>query len=57
MAAISKGNMEDMLFTSGASEATVPRYVRRILLGQRPWLEWLFPLWFVKFVLRIVFRW
>lgn len=57
IAEISKENMEDMLFTSGANPSTVTRFARRILIGHIPWLEWLVPLWFVKLALRLFFRW
>ena len=57
MAEVTKGNMEDMLFTSGANPETVPRFVRRALVGQIPWLEWFVPLWLVKLALRLFFRW
>lgn len=36
IAEISKENMEDMLFTSGANPSTVTRFVRRILIGHIP---------------------
>ena len=57
IAAVTKGNMEDTLFTEGASERTMPTFVRRMLVGEMPWLEYLIPLWFVKLVLRIWFKW
>jgi len=57
IAEVSKGNMEDMLFSSGANPSTVTRFVRRIIVGHIPWLEWLLPLWIVKLALRLFFRW
>jgi len=57
IAGVSKKNMEDMLFTSGANPSTVTRFVRRILIGHIPWLEWLVPMWLVKLALRLFFRW
>lgn len=56
-AEISKGNMEDMLFTSGANPSTITSFVRRILVRRKPWLEWLVPFWLVKLALRLFFRW
>ncbi|KAG7008831.1 monooxygenase [Physcia stellaris] len=41
MAEVSRGNMEDMLCTPGAPEATVDSWVRRALVGQMPWLQYL----------------
>ena len=57
IADVTKRNMEDMLFTSGINEHTAPPYVRRMLAGEKPWLEWLIPLWFVKLILRLYFKW
>ena len=57
IAGITNRNMEDMLFTSGINEHTAPPYVRRMLAGEKPWLEWLIPLWFVKLILRLYFKW
>lgn len=57
IAEVTKGNMEDLLFTSGMSEHTAPRYVRRALLGEKPRLERLVPLWLVKLFLRLYFKW
>lgn len=57
IAEVTKGNMEDMLFTSGMNEHTAPRYVRRALFGEKPWLERLVPLWFVRLFLRLYFKW
>ena len=57
IAEVTRGCMEDMLFTSGANPSTIPRYARRVLVGQLPWLEWMIPLWFVKLALRLIFKW
>ena len=57
IAEVTKGNMEDLLFSAGVNEQTAARYVRRALLGEKPCLEKLIPLWFVRFVLRIYFKW
>lgn len=55
-AEVTRGNMEDM-YNFSASPETIPRWVRRALIGEMPWLEWLVPVWFVRLVLRIVFKW
>lgn len=52
-----RASMEDSVLSSGANPETVSRFVRRILVGHIPWLEWLIPLWLVRVALQIYFRW
>ncbi|CAF9909298.1 MAG: hypothetical protein HETSPECPRED_008928 [Heterodermia speciosa] len=56
-AAVTWGNTEDSLLKPGAPEATIDSYVRRMALGEWPRLQSLVPLWLVRLVLRLYFRW
>ena len=56
-AAVTWGNTEDSLFKPGAPEATIDSYVRRMALAEWPRLQFLVPLWLVRLVLRLYFRW
>ena len=57
MAEVTRGNMEDMLFKPGAPEANIDSYVRRMLIGEWPRLQHLVPLWLVRLILRLYFKW
>ena len=48
--------MEDMLFTEGAPQATIASWVRRAI-GEGWLLEILLPLWLIKAILRLIFWW
>ena len=52
----SKANMDDMVFTPGAPDTVVERYVRRAL-GDGWLVKVLLPLWLVRVILRVVFWW
>ena len=56
-AAVTWGNTEDSLLKPGAPEATIDSYVRRMALAEWPRLQFLVPLWLVRLVLRLYFRW
>lgn len=52
-------NTEDMFFTPGTPYTVIDRYIRRALSdGGEKWLvELLLPLWLIRLLLRVFFRW